>query len=346
MKIKAYVRDKIVSILIYISMTFLIINFLAAVRVPFFLIVIILLLLLFGGSFLFIYDLLRKKNFYDRFKRNLEELDKKYLITEVMEEPNFFEGMILYQSLYEIDKSMNDRIAMFRKSTESLKEYIELWIHEVKLPVAGIHLILHNHKSEASDSLLEQTRRIENYVEQVLYFVRSEHSQKDYLFKECRLKDMVRPVIKKNKEGFIYNKISLTMEDLEWTVLTDTKWVEFIISQIISNSIKYRRQDNARIKVSARREHRTVTLVIEDNGIGIVDSELSRVFDKSFTGTNGRVVGSSTGMGLYICKGLCDKMGHSINIFSQLGEGTRVEICFNEDEYYHVLKPSKCQSDL
>lgn len=338
-------RDKIVNIIVYIGMTFLIISFLAAIRVPFFLIVIILSLLILGGIFLFIYDLSRKKSFYDRFLRNLQELDQKYLITEVVEEPDFLEGMILHRSLYEIDKSMNEKISMFRKSTESLKDYIELWIHEVKLPLAGILLTLHNHKSEVSESLLEQTRRIENYVEQVLYFARSEHTQKDYLFKECKLKDIVHPVIKKNKEGFIYNKISLTMEDLDWTVLTDTKWMEFIISQIISNSIKYRRQDNAGIKVYGRREQKKIILMIEDNGIGIVDSELPRVFDKSFTGTNGRVVGSSTGMGLYICKRLCDKMGHTITICSQLGEGTKVEISFNQDEYYHVLK-SQNESDL
>lgn len=166
---------------------------------------------------------------------------------------------------------------------------------------------------------------------------RSENAEKDYLIKPCNPRDVVNKVIVKNKERFIYDKIKLEIEPFEQEVLTDSKWLEFILSQIFQNSMKYRSEE-AKIKVSFLWQDNEVQLKIWDNGIGISKSDLPRVFDKSFTGQNGRKVTTSTGMGLYIAKKLCQKLGHKIEIASKENTFTEVTITFYQNEFYDVVR--------
>jgi signal transduction histidine kinase len=196
---------------------------------------------------------------------------------------------------------------------------------------------LHNNKEDAPKKIKDQINRIENYVEEVLYFVRSDNVEKDYIIKHCNLEEIINPVIRRNKDNLLLKKIFLEIEDLNHVVLTDSKWMGFIINQIISNSIKYSKE-NPKIKIEAKTINNEVVLEIEDNGIGINEKDITKVFNKSFTGENGRKIRSSTGMGLYLVKKLCDKLGHKVKVESQAGEFTKISICFTNNKYYSCVR--------
>ena len=285
-----------------------------------------------------IYDFYRRKKFYDKFINDLDLLDKKYLITEMIEKPNFYEGEILYDALYEIDKSMLDKIKEYSLNIQDFKEYIEMWIHEAKLPLASLNLIVHNHKELSDKKITEQLKRLDDDIEQVLYYVRSENAEKDYLIKETEIAKVISNVAIKNKDILLENNIDFEVEVENTKVLTDSKWLEFILNQIMDNSMKYSKDKNAYIKIVAKEEHDRVDLAIYDNGIGIKEEELSRVFDKTYTGSNGRTEKNSTGMGLYIVKRLCKKLGHKVSIKSKEKEFTCVKISFLKNDYYKVLE--------
>lgn len=280
----------------------------------------------------------RKKKFYNELLLNLERLDKKYLVLETIDAPNFYEGKLLCDILYDIDKSMLENIKNYETLTTDFKEYIEMWIHEIKIPISTLSLMTHNHNMDKK--FLSQIKRLESYVEQVLYYVRSENAQKDYLIKENKLSKIISNVALKNKDDLLEQNIDFMIENVDFRVLTDSKWLEFIINQIVNNSIKYsdNTKDEKYIKISVVDNKNETILSIMDNGIGIDECDISRVFDKTFTGLNGRIKSASTGMGLYIAKGLCEKLGHRIEIKSKKGKYTKVIITFGKNELYNVLK--------
>ena len=282
------------------------------------------------GFILFIiYDFNRRKKFYDKFLNDLDLLDKKYLITEMIDKPDFYEGEILYDALYEINKSMAEKIKEYSLSIQDFKDYIEMWIHEVKLPLASLNLIVHNHKELSDKKITEQLKRLDDDIEQVLYYVRSENAEKDYMIKETELNKVISNVAMKNKDILLENNIDFEVEVGNKKVLTDSKWLEFMVNQIISNSMKYIRNDVSHlIKITTEENNKNIILKIYDNGIGISKSDIPKVFDKTFTGNNGRKIETSTGMGLYIVKQLCKKLGHKITIDSKENEYTEVSFKF------------------
>lgn len=286
-----------------------------------------------------VYDFGRKKKFFNKFLNDLDLLDKKYLITEIVEKPKFYEGEILYDALYEIDKSMSEKIKEYSLSIADFKEYIEMWIHEVKLPLASLNLMVHNHKELSDKKIIEQLKRIDDDVEQVLYYVRSENAEKDYLIKEIELNRVISNVAIKNKDILLENNIDFEVEVGNKKVLTDSKWLEFIVNQIVSNSMKYIRNGVEHlIRITAEENNKNIILKIYDNGIGISKADIPKVFDKTFTGNNGRKIETSTGMGLYISKQLCKKLGHKITIDSKEKEYTEVSILFNKDNFLNIAK--------
>ena len=337
MKFKNYLKDKWVTILLFLIFFIIIISFFIAFKVSLELIIGFIVTYIIFSLILLIYNFYRKKYFYDKFLTNLERLDQKYLILELLKKPKFYEGEILYETLYEIDKSMTENVNEYKQSVNDFKDFIELWIHEVKIPLSSLSLIVHNNKSLKTPKIMEQLNHIEDYTEQILYYVRSENSEKDYLIKECLLDDIVKNVALKNKDNFLYNNTSFIVSDLDKTVLTDSKWLEFIINQIVNNSLKYK-GENPYIKITAMENKDEVKLIIFDNGKGISKNDLPRVFDKSFTGENGREGSISTGMGLYICYNLCQKLGHDIKIESVKNKFTKVTITFAKNSYTNTLK--------
>lgn len=284
-------------------------------------------------------EYLKKRSFYTELLSHIEALDQAYLVLEMLEKPTFYEGELLYQALYEINKSINEYINNLAYQLDDFKEYIEMWIHEVKVPIATLVLMAHNHRGKFDKKSMKQLKRIEDYVEQVLYYVRSEHAEKDYLIKEVSLNKIIGTLALKNKDDLLENKIDFKVQDVNYSVYTDSKWLEFILNQVINNSIKYRKLDrNSYIKITGIEEENQTILIIEDNGIGIPSQDLSKVFEKSFTGVNGRTMAKSTGMGLFIAKQLCQKLGHRIEIESQEKEYTKVYITFSKHQFYDVLK--------
>ena len=243
------------------------------------------------------------------------------------------------QALYEIDKSMNENVRIEKEQLLDNKEYIEMWIHEVKRPLASLVLTLNNQKNILDRKTKNILKRLEDYVDQVLYYVRSENAEKDYFIKEVDLSKVIKNVGIKNMDDLLDNKVEFIVDKTNYKVFTDSKWLEFILNQIINNSIKYKRNiDNSYIKIYVKDNLDTTVLIIEDNGIGIKTSDIRQVFDKTFTGTNGREKTTSTGMGLYIAKNLCKKLGHKIEIESKENEYTRVFITFAKNKFYDVLK--------
>ncbi len=281
----------------------------------------------------------RKRKFYTDLLANIQSLDKSYLVLETLSKPEFYEGELLVSALYEINKSMNENVRLIEEHFKDFKEYIEMWIHEVKIPLSTLILMSNNRKDKFDKKTKIQLKRLENYVDQVLYYARSENAEKDYLIKETDLSKVIKNVGLKNIDDLLENKIDFIAENVNYKVLTDSKWLEFILEQIVNNSIKYRKDtDKSYIKISVQEKEEKTILIVEDNGIGIKSSDLKQVFDKSFTGENGRNTNKSTGMGLYIAKNMCKKLGHKIEIDSTYNEYTKVYITFAKNKYYDVLK--------
>ena len=279
----------------------------------------------------------KKSNFYNELKNNLEKLDNKYLISEIINTPDFIEGKILKNTIQETGKSMLENVNSYKRLQEDYKEYIELWIHEIKIPIATSKLIIENNKNEITKSIDEELDEIENYTEQALFYARSNTVNKDYVVTKSNLQEIVNGAILKNKSALLSSKTSIELHDLEREVYTDSKWAVFIINQIIQNAIKYSKIKDRKIEIYAISKRENVVLYIKDNGIGIKKGEITRVFEKGFTGENGRTINKkSTGIGLYLCKKLCDKLGLGIELNSEKGIGTEVRIIFPKSSFMNL----------
>ena len=300
----------------------------------------------------------KKKDYYNELIKNMEDLKEKYLISEIIKTPNFIEGKILKDILQDTGKSMLENVNYYKNIQEDYKEYIELWIHEVKIPIAASKMIIENnkeltrnsreslqindtetdsitYKSDILRSIDEELDKVENYTEQALFYARSNAVEKDYIINKTNLKEIVNGAILKNKTTLINEKVSLELSNLkEEEVYTDSKWAIFIINQIIQNAIKYSKKENKKIEISSQEKNDKVILYIKDNGIGIKKGEITRVFERGFTGENGRIIGQkSTGIGLYLCKKLCEKLGLGIELNSEKDKGTEVRIIFPKNSY-------------
>ena len=338
MKLSRYLKDKLYFIILFITFLSLIILLLVGFKVSLELIIVIISLLVIFAILVLIIEYLEKRNFYNEFINIVDKLDKKYLVIEMLNSPNFHEGEISYNELYEINKSMLENIKNYEISMNDFKDYIEMWIHEVKIPLSSLILMIHNNKNNISSKMVNQVNRLDNYVDQVLFYVRAENAEKDYLIKKTELNKVINKIALKNKDYILENNIDFNVLNCEKKVLTDSKWLEFIIDQIINNSIKYKRDiASSFIKIYTEENNEEIRLIIYDNGIGIDAKDLPRVFDKTYTGTNGRLKSKSTGMGLYIAKNLCEKLGHKIAIESKVNKYTKVIITFNKESIYDVL---------
>lgn len=337
MDFKLFLREKASTILLLLFGLITIEIFLMAYNVGMFIKIYIPLIIIGLYMISIIIEYFKRKRFYDNLLNMLEKLDEKYLITEIIKTPNFLEGQIFKNSLEQIDKSMLENVNKYKYMTEDYKEYIELWIHEIKIPIATSKMVIENNKNAITKSIDEELDKVENYIEQALFYARSNTVEKDYYIRKVVLKEIVNESIKKNKSSLIQEKISIDIHDLDVEVNTDNKWIVFILNQIIQNSIKYRKKENSVIEIYANQGKENVILYIKDNGIGIKQGEITRVFEKGFTGTNGRLSNKkSTGIGLYLCKKLCNKLGIGIELNSVQNKGTEVKLVFPKDSYIEL----------
>jgi signal transduction histidine kinase len=202
-------------------------------------------------------------------------------------------------------------------------DYFTLWAHQIKTPIAAMNLLIQTEEYEQRAELSMELFKIEQYVEMVLQYLRLDHTSSDFVINRYSLDDMVKQAIRKYAKMFIRKKIKLTYTNLNVDVLTDEKWLVFVIEQILSNAIKYSNHETISIYMDPLKEK---TLVIEDTGIGIAPEDLPRVIEKGYTGYNGRADKKSTGIGLFLCKQILSKLSHTFSIESQVGKGTRVLI--------------------
>ena len=289
----------------------------------------------FGCFFLcMIVDYYKMKKLFDEIEFRMEALEKKYLVSEVVENKGIQERELIIDILREAEISMSDNVASYKRNMEEYKEYIETWVHEVKTPIAASKMMFENYKDRPlkESGIDQEIDRIEGYVEQVLFYSRSATVENDYFIKEIDIDKIVKYEISKRKKRLIALKASVSI-DTDSTnnkrILSDEKWIGFIIGQIIDNSIKYAKEyESLRINIYTSVLEKSVSLIIEDNGIGMKSSEISKAFDKGFTGTNGRNGKASTGIGLYLCKKLCSRLEHDIMLESEDGRGTTLTIIF------------------
>ncbi len=206
-------------------------------------------------------------------------------------------------------------------------DYYTLWVHQVKTPIAALRILLQTSESENKMELLNEVFKIEQYVEMVLGYLRLESLSSDLIIKKYSLDDVVRQVVRKYASLFIGKKIKLNFSSLNTQVLTDEKWIVFVIEQLISNAIKYTHEGGT---ISIYMDYNLPnTLVLEDSGIGIAPEDLPRVFERGFTGFNGRNDKKSTGLGLYLCKNVLSKLSHTIFIESEVAVGTKTKLKFD-----------------
>lgn len=208
-------------------------------------------------------------------------------------------------------------------SFSNMMDYYTMWVHQIKTPIAAMRLILQSEEKEHNEELLEQLFRTEQYVEMVLQYLRMESDSSDLLIRRYPLDIIVKQAVKKYAKSFIRKKIKLNYDDLNIGVITDEKWLVFVIEQLLSNALKYTYSGSISIYMD---EHLPESLVIEDTGIGIQEEDIPRVFEKGFTGYNGRADKKSTGIGLFLCKKILKKLSHTISIESTVGKGTKVKI--------------------
>ena len=266
----------------------------------------------------------------------------------------------MHDAMTALAKSAADDVAASRRQVADYREYVETWVHEAKTPLATARLMLENLRGDAANmeskpngaaagsleltarvrALDEELDRLEGYIEQALFYARSETLDRDYLVRPYALRDLVSGAVRANARSLIATHVAPELGDLGEMVFTDEKWMGFILGQVIQNSVKHARSEGARITFSSRvvgegTADERVELSVADNGCGVPADELPRVFDKGFTGTLGRSGKKATGIGLYLVKRLCDKMGVAVRAESVEGEGFTVVFGFPTDKYHY-----------
>lgn len=330
MTIFNYIKDKILSIFIFFITIIISYAFMIAINLEYYSAVYIEMIFVMSFMLIFFFDFIRKKKYYDEMISLFQEIEEKSYITEIIKKPNFIEGKILYDLLKVEGKYINDINQDYNNKFIEYRRYIETWVHEIKTPIATSKLLIENNKNITTLSIEEEINKIDDYIEQVLYVSKSDTVEKDYHIKKLHIQDIVMNVMRRKSKEMINESIRPVLHDLDFYILSDEKWIEFIIGQIISNSIKYK-SDKPTIEIYSEKSSNKINLYIKDNGIGIPMQDISRVFEKGFTGSNGRKKHSeSTGIGLYLCKKLCDKLEVGIEVMPDILEGTNIKLTFLE----------------
>lgn len=331
MKLSEYLKDKSLTIIIHLIAMLLLSFFLLAVgNTPGTVRLILFAWFAIAISFYAI-DYLQRNRYFLAVFSLLDHLDQPYLVGEVMPEGFYIEDKKYREIIRKSNKSVIEAVHRIEQQQCDYKEYIESWVHEIKTPLTSIHLICTNHKDENTRKILMELSRVDHQVETVLFYAKSNQVHRDYMIKEYSLKEIILETIARNQQYLIQNQIKPDITCEAETVFCDKKWLEFILTQLLLNAVKYKKGETGSIIFSSQKHPESVTLMIQDFGIGIAEADISRVFEKGFTGTNGRSrsgLEKSTGMGLYLCKKLCINLGLTIELESVQNEYTNLLITF------------------
>lgn len=254
-----------------------------------------------------------------------EFLSTKSTINETI--LNDYQNIIL-----SLEQLYKEQLSTHSKKEQELSDFYTLWVHQIKTPIAALRLIFQTSPDNIS-AMKTELFKIERYIDIILGYLRIDNLNQDLVLSHYLLEDIVKQVVKKNSVLFINSHLSLKLDNLSQTILTDEKWLLFAIEQLISNAIKYTLSGEIHIYANSyKKDNLNITeLTIKDTGIGISSEDLPRIFDRSFTGFNGRADKKASGLGLYLCKTILTKLGHKISITSKIHEGTCVTVTFTEN---------------
>ncbi len=219
-----------------------------------------------------------------------------------------------------VQEARREQEVLSAKKYSDMVEYYTLWAHQIKTPIAAMRLTLQNEDSPTSRRLTAELGRVEQYVDMVMAYLRLDAGATDYVLRECELDGIIRGAVKKFSGEFIDRRLTLDYTPVQYTVLTDEKWLSFVLEQLVSNALKYTPEGKISICLEGD------ALCVSDTGIGIAPEDLPRVFEPGYTGWNGRADKRASGLGLYLCRRVCNNLGHTINAESEPGKGTTVRV--------------------
>ncbi len=265
------------------------------------------------------------------WKSILDGLDRKYLFTECVPQPKRLYERRLLDLVRLAGRDMTGAVSDAQASQREYQEYVERWVHEIKAPLTAARLICRELDGDTRRKLTAELSQIEAHVERALFYARAENPEQDCLFRQTELEKIAAQAIENHRSLLIQNGIRVEMENMNCAVYTDEKWAVFILGQLLQNAARYRGAEPV-ITLFARPLGRQTRLIVQDNGIGIPAHELPRVFERGFTGSNGRMRGGSTGIGLYLCRKLAVFLELELRMDSQEGAGTTVTLTFPAKE--------------
>lgn len=336
MRMVEYVKDKILLLVLHMLCMLLLAGFLHGTGYSKEYICLILLGWLGILGCWFVYGYFNRKCYFQKMKEILDQVDQRYLLGELMPESYRLEDRLYRDMIRRSNKSVIDRIRIVEDQQKDYREYIESWVHEIKAPITSIALMCENHKDNLTRQIHLENQKIENYVDMALYYARSESVYKDYVIQETDFQEIAVVVLNRNKQYLIQNRVQAEV-DCKDVAYTDKKWIAFILNQLILNSAKYRKEEGGYIQIRTERYPGGIRLLVIDDGIGIREEDMPRIFEKGFTGSNGRMQERSTGMGLYLCKKLCQNLGIGIYAESEEGKGTKMTLEFPVSSYLSKL---------
>ena len=265
--------------------------------------------------------------YYKRHREMLRILENVQILSGDLERGKTLAEEDLTAMVKKLKRLLDESETARRDDAKESMDYYTTWVHQIKTPISTMKMMLEGEDSEESRSLLSELFRIEQYAEMALSYIRLGDDSSDYVFKEYDLDGIIRDAVRKYAPQFIRKKIGLNYGGTDVKVLTDEKWLRFVIEQVLSNSIKYTREGSVTITVTPEK-----VLKIADTGIGIAPEDVPRIFEKGFTGYNGRSDKKSTGLGLYLCKTACSRLSHKISAESEPGKGTVISIDLSSEK--------------
>lgn len=285
----------------------------------------------------FIIGYMRWKNAYKKLEN---ALNVQREIDPYLPEGEKLEQLLMRKIVDFKNKEKLEEVKIFKRDLDEINDYITKWVHEIKIPLSICELIADKMEDEGlydtSKELRQEIERINFLINQVLYTSRASTYSQDFIVEEVNLGTLVKSIIKNNVNSFLYKKIEVEIGDLDFNIFTDSKWACYVLEQIINNACKYV-DVCGKIEISAIENDESIILSIRDNGMGIPAKDIDRIFDRGFTGVNGRKTGKSTGMGLYICKKVADKLNINIKVSSQVSKFTEFRIIFYKlSDYLNV----------
>ena len=276
-------------------------------------------------------DFLRQRARFREWETILNTLDQKYLFMECVPPPRTLYERRLFDLTRRAGRAMTGAVSDAKAAQREYQEYVEQWVHEIKTPITAARLICRDLDGNARRKLIVELAQIEAHVERALFCARAENPEQDCLFQRVNMGEIAAQAIENHRPLLVQSGVRVETDGLDRTVYTDKKWAVFILGQLLQNSARYQGPEPV-ITLSAKPLGKQTQLIVHDNGIGIPAHELPRVFDRGFTGSNGRSRGGSTGMGLYLCKKLASFLDLELHIVSQEGEGTTVTLTFPAKE--------------